>query len=234
LLYLHQKMNNLLPHITLETGKSPQHSIIWLHGLGADGEDFVPVAEEMELPVAVRYILPHAPMQPVTINGGYVMRSWYDIVANNIGSQQDAAGIRKSQLEIEKLIAQEARRGSATENIFLAGFSQGGAIVLQTGLRHAKKLGGIVALSTYLPLADTLSDQTNFAAQGTPIFMAHGYSDPIVPFTLGKKSAERLTGLGYELEWHEYEMPHTLCIEEVRDIEAWLTRRMVSIVHGTR
>ncbi|MGO8754593.1 MAG: alpha/beta hydrolase [Gallionellaceae bacterium] len=230
-------MNNLLPHITLETGKSPQHSIIWLHGLGADGGDFVSVAEEMDLPLAVRYIFPNAPMQPVTLNGGYVMRAWYDIVANDlsaglntgIGAQQDAAGIRKSQLEIEKLIAQERQRGSKAENIFIAGFSQGGAIALHTGLRHAEKLGGIIALSTYLPLADTLADATNLAAQGTPIFMTHGYSDPVVPYILGKRSAERLAGLGYQLEWHAYEMPHTLCIEEVRDIEAWLTRHLSRI-----
>src|ERR1017187_10156582 len=153
------RMNSLLPHITLETGKSPQYSIIWLHGLGADGEDFVPVAEEMSLPAAVRYIFPHAPKQPVTINGGFVMRSWYDIVAPAIHAQQDAKGIRASQAEIEKLITQEKQRGIAAGNIFLAGFSQGGAIVLQTGLRHAEKLGGILALSTFLPLAETLADE---------------------------------------------------------------------------
>lgn len=223
---------DLLPHITLEIGKSPQHSIIWLHGLGADGEDFVPVAEEMQLPVAVRYIFPHAPMQPVTINGGYVMRAWYDIVANNIGAQQDAAGIRRSQIEIEKLIAQEKQRGTAAENIFLAGFSQGGAVALHTGLRHSEKLGGILALSTYLPLSDKLPDEAAAAAQGTSIFMAHGHGDPIVPFALGKKSAESLSGLGCDLEWHEYDMPHTLCIEELRDIEAWLTRRLGRAQHG--
>jgi phospholipase/carboxylesterase len=219
-------MNNPLPHITLDTGDSPQHSIIWLHGLGADGADFVPVAKEMELPVAVRYIFPHAPMQPVTINGGYVMRAWYDIVANNIDAQQDTAGIRRSQAAVEKLILQEKQRGIAAKNVYLAGFSQGGAVVLHTGLRHAEKLGGILALSSYLPLAGFLADEANPAAQGTPIFMAHGINDPVVPFVLGKKSAERLSGLGYELEWHEYAMPHALCMEEVRDIETWLTRRL--------
>ncbi len=225
---------DLLPHITLETGKSPQHSIIWLHGLGADGEDFVPVAKEMHLPAAVRYIFPHAPMQPVTINNGYLMRSWYDITANDlssglktgIGAQQDAAGIRRSQAEIEKLIAQERRRGIPSKNIFLAGFSQGGAIVLHTGLRHAQKLGGILALSTYLPLAGTVADEMSAAAQGTPIFMGHGTGDPVVPYVLGEESAQTLNDLGHELEWHEYAMPHSLCMEEVRDIEAWLTRRM--------
>ena len=219
-------MSSVLPNITLESGKNPQHSIIWLHGLGADGGDFVPLAEEMSLPVAVRYIFPHAPKQPVTINGGFVMRAWYDIAAAEIHAQQDAAGIRASQAEIEKLIAQEKQRGIAAENIFLAGFSQGGAIVLQTGLRHAEKLGGILALSTYLPLAETLVDEASEAAKGTPIFMAHGRSDPIVPYQLGKSSADKLSGLGYQLEWHEYSMPHSVCMEEVGDIGAWLAQRL--------
>ncbi|MBI3903621.1 MAG: carboxylesterase [Nitrosomonadales bacterium] len=219
-------MNKPLPHIALETGVSPQHSIIWLHGLGADGGDFVPIAEEMNLPVAVRYIFPHAPMQPVSINGGFVMRSWYDIVATDIGTQQDEPGVRASQAEIEKLIAQEKQRGIAAENIYLAGFSQGGAVVLQTGLRHAEKLGGILALSTYLPLADTLSNEASNAARDTPIFMAHGRNDPIVPYALGKTSAEKLSGLGYVLTWREYAMPHSVCAEEVRDIESWLAQRM--------
>jgi len=219
-------MNSLLPHITLETGSSPQHSIIWLHGLGADGEDFVPIAEEMKLPVAVRYIFPHAPKRPVTINGGFIMRAWYDIAAAEIHAQQDAQGIRASQVAIEKLIAQEKQRGVAAQNIFLAGFSQGGAIVLQTGLRHAEKLGGMLALSTYLPLAETVADEVSAAAKNTPIFMAHGRSDPIVPHALGRKSADKLIELGYQLAWHEYAMPHSVCTEEVGDIAAWLTRRL--------
>jgi len=215
-------MNSLLPHIVLETGNAPQHSIIWLHGLGADGEDFVPLAEEMSLPVAVRYIFPHAPKQPVTINGGFVMRAWYDIVADDINAQQDARGIRASQAEIEKLIAREKSRGIAAGNIFLAGFSQGGAVVLQTGLRHEERLGGMLALSTYLPLADTLIDEAGHAAKTTPIFMAHGQADPIVPYSLGKSSAEKLRDLGCRLEWKEYAMEHSVCMEEVGDIGAWL------------
>lgn len=219
-------MNNPLPHITLETGKSPQHSIIWLHGLGADGEDFVPVAEEMRLPLAVRYIFPHAPKRPVSINGGFVMRAWYDIAAAEIHAQQDAKGILASQAEIEKLIAQENQRGVAAKNIFLAGFSQGGAIALQTGLRHAQRLGGILALSTYLPLAETLADEASPYTCDTPIFMAHGRSDPIVPYALGKASAEKLSALGCPLEWHEYAMAHSVCAEEVGDIAAWLTKQL--------
>jgi len=219
-------MTDTLPHITLETGPSPQHSIIWLHGLGADGEDFVPVAEQMQLPVAVRYIFPHAPEQPVTINGGYVMRAWYDIIATNIGAQQDEAGIRNAQAEIEKLITQERQRGIAAANIFLAGFSQGGAIALHTGLRHAERLGGIVALSTYLPLAQTLAAEASAANRDLPIFMAHGDDDPIVPHALGKSSAQKLTELGYRLNWHEYGMPHSVCMEEINDLANWLAARL--------
>ena len=227
-------MNSLLPHITLEIGKQPRHSIIWLHGLGADGEDFVPIAEDMNLPLGVRYIFPHAPMLPVTINGGCVMRAWYDIAAagpstglmTGIDFQQDAAGIRASQAAIEMLIAQERRRGIAAENIYLAGFSQGGAIALYTGLLHAPRLGGILALSTYLPLAQTFSHEACAASRRLPIFMAHGRDDPIVPYALGAASAKKLNELGYQLEWHEYAMPHSVCMEEVRAIEAWLAHRL--------
>ncbi len=226
----------LLPHIKLETGKNPTHSIIWLHGLGADGEDFLPIAEEMTLPVSVRYIFPHAPMRPVTLNGGFVMRAWYDIYAAaptggldlEAGRKQDEAGIRASQAELEKLIAQEKDRGIKAENIYLAGFSQGGAIVLHTGLRHAERLGGLLGLSTYLPLAATLAQEASSAARQTPIFMAHGRSDPILPYPLGKSSAQQLTENGYALEWHEYPMPHSVCQEEIADIENWLKKRLAS------
>jgi phospholipase/carboxylesterase len=219
-------MPAILSHIAFETGARPEYSIIWLHGLGADGADFVPLAEEMTLPVAVRYLFPHAPKQPVTINGGFIMRSWYDIVATDIGSAQDAAGIRASQAEIEKLIAQERARGIPAQHIFLAGFSQGGAVALHTGLRHGECLGGILALSTYLPLADTLGTEASSSNRDTPIFMAHGRSDPIVPYVLGKSSKEQLQQQGYRLDWHEYAMPHSVCEQEVRDIEAWLTRQL--------
>lgn len=227
-------MTATLPHITLESGPKPAHSIIWLHGLGADGEDFVPIAEELQLPVAVRFIFPHAPMRPVTINGGYVMRAWYDILMDaasaelsaSIGKNEDAAGITAAQAEIEKLIAQERQRGVAARNIFLAGFSQGGAVALHTGLRHQEGLGGILALSSYLPLAQTTSAEAADKASETRLFMAHGRDDPVIPYALGKGSAEELLRLGYALEWHDYPMPHAVCAEELRDIEQWLTRTL--------
>lgn len=219
-------MTSLLPHIVLDRGIAPQHSIIWLHGLGADGSDFVEVAEMINLPTAVRYIFPHAPKNPVTINGGFIMPSWYDIAGADIAAKQDAAGIRASQEEIEKFIAQEITRGVAAENIFLAGFSQGGAIALHTGLRHPARLGGLLALSTYLPLADSLPQEVSLGAKKTPVFFAHGLHDPVVPFALGKLSADKLQQLGFALEWHEYAMPHAVNIEEIKDIERWLAQRI--------
>lgn len=215
-----------LPHLTFESGKQPQHSIIWLHGLGADGEDFAPMAEELELPSTVRYIFPHAPMRPVTINGGFVMRAWYDIASPSIDAQQDAAGIMASQAEIEALIAQEIERGIAPDHIFLAGFSQGGAIALHTALRLNTPLGGVLALSTYLPLADSVPLEASSNVRYTPIFMAHGRVDTVVPYALGTASRDALLALGYAVEWHEYEMPHSVCEQELRDIESWLTRQM--------
>ena len=223
------------PPIILQSGNKPRHSIIWLHGLGADGQDFVPIAGELNLPVAVRYIFPHAPMRPVTINGGFVMRAWYDITrqppsaltGTGSDAHQDAAGIRASQIAIETLIAQEVASGIAPGNIFLAGFSQGGAIVLHTALRQTVPLGGVLALSTYLPLAESAPDEMLAGTRATPVFMAHGRSDPVIPFTLGASSRQTLLEFGYAVEWHEYAMQHSVCMEELRDIEAWLTKRLV-------
>jgi phospholipase/carboxylesterase len=220
-------MDTLLPHITLDIGISPQHSIIWLHGLGADGKDFVPIAHEIKLPVAVRYLFPHAPQQPVTINGGMIMRAWYDIIAFN--GPIDSAGIQASQAAIENLIAQEKQRGIGANNIYLAGFSQGGAIALYTGLHHAEKLGGIIALSSRLPQAEKLPEKMN--AYKPPIFMAHGRSDSIIPYSTGSHSATLLKEGGYQLEWREYDMPHSVCAEEVSDIERWLIQQLSS--HST-
>lgn len=220
-------MTSILPHIVLDRGHAPIHSIIWLHGLGADGEDFVEIAQIINLPVPMRYIFPHAPKNPVTINGGFIMRSWYDIADIDIAAKQDAAGIHASQAEIEKFIALEKSRGVAEENIFIAGFSQGGAIALHTGLRHPARLGGLLALSSYLPLADTLSQEVSLSAKNTPIFFAHGRHDPVVPYSLGKLSADKLQQLGYHTDWHEYSMPHSVINEEISDIERWLTQRLV-------
>jgi phospholipase/carboxylesterase len=218
-------MGATLTHITLESGKQPQHSIIWLHGLGADGGDFVPVVDELKLPVAVRYIFPDAPLRPVTINGGMVMRAWYDIAAQSIAAQQDAAGIRAAQSLVEELIAQEVARGIVPGNIFLAGFSQGGAIALHTALRQAVPLGGVLALSAYLPLAESAVSETQAVTRAMPIFMAHGRADPVIPRALGAASRDALLELGYAVEWHEYPMQHSVCEDELRDIGAWLTKR---------
>ena len=213
-----------LPHIALESGKNPRYSIIWLHGLGADGHDFVPIVDELELPVAVRFIFPHAPKIPVTINGGFVMRAWYDIANPAIDAQQDEAGIRASHAAIEALIAQEVSRGIPARHIFLAGFSQGGAIALHTALRLSGPLAGVLALSTYLPLAELAAAEAT--CHTTPIFMAHGRSDPVVPYALGIASRDQLLELQCAVEWHEYAMQHSVCAAELRDIRAWLTDRL--------
>ena len=220
-------MTSILPHIVLDRGNAPKHSVIWLHGLGADGEDFVDVAEKINLPLAMRYIFPHAPKHPVTINGGFVMRSWYDIVDVDIAAKQDAAGIHASQAEIEKFIAQEIARGIAAENIFLAGFSQGGAIALHTGLRYPAKLGGIIVLSAYLPLAESLSKEVSLSAAKTPLFFGHGRHDPVVPYALGKQSADKLKQHGFQIDWHEYSMQHSVNADEIIDIEKWMAQRML-------
>lgn len=231
-------MTAILSHIALESGKNPQYSIIWLHGLGADGQDFVPMVDELNLPVAVRYIFPHAPKRPVTINGGFVMRAWYDILApfdpstmlsTGIAAQQDAAGIRHSQTAIEALIAQEVSRGIAADHIFLAGFSQGGAVALHTGLRQSVPLCGLLILSAYLPLAETAQAEASSSSRQTPIFMAHGRNDPVVPCALGVASRESLQSLGYSVVWHDYPMQHSVNDQELRDIEAWLTARIEQI-----
>lgn len=209
--------------IELETGLDPRHSIIWLHGLGVDGHDFVPVVEELDLPrKPIRFIFPHAPMQPVTINGGYVMRAWYDIGYQDLALKEDEKGVRESQHLIEALIAQEVARGIAPEHLLLAGFSQGGAIALQTALRYPQRLAGVLALSTYLPLPDKLEAERSPTSREVPIFMGHGIEDPIVPLKLAQASCAHLLELGYRVEWREYEMPHSVCEEELGDIGTFI------------
>ena len=222
-------MTNLLEAVEVQAGKRPEASIIWMHGLGADGSDFVPVVSELDLSgaPAVRFVFPHAPMRAVTINNGYVMRAWYDVsFADLAGNSRraDEQGVRESQGQIEALIGRENARGVASGRIVLAGFSQGGAIALQTGLRHAERLAGIMALSTYLPLAETLPREAAPGNSRTPIFMAHGTFDPVVPYAMGAGSMTYLAGLGYPVEWHEYPMQHSVSPEEIADISAWLRR----------
>lgn len=216
----------LLPHIELATGADPVGTIIWLHGLGADGWDFVPIVRELPLPddVPLRFIFPHAPMQPVTINNGMEMRAWYDIAMNDISRLPDERGIRESQAGVERLLARERERGIDSTRIVLAGFSQGGAIALQAGLRHANRLGGVIALSTYLALEDSLDSEASLANRSTPIFMAHGTEDPIVPIQLAEVSRAALERRGYEIEWHAWPMPHAVCPEEIEAVSEFLGR----------
>ena len=217
-------MADQLEAIEIETSASPGASIIWLHGLGADGHDFVDVVPELALPgrPGVRFVFPHAPMRPVTINGGYVMRAWYDIRDDSGVRREDPAGVRASQKAIEALIEREKERGVPAGAIVLAGFSQGGAMALYTGLRYGERLAGVMALSCSLPLADTLAAEAAPANRDVPIFMAHGTHDPMIPMARALRAREVLTGLGYRLEWHEYQMPHSVCAEEIAHIGVWL------------
>ena len=218
-------MAELLDAIQLETGRDPDRSVIWLHGLGADGRDFVPIVGELELPAApIRFVFPHAPVQPVTINNGMSMRAWYDIVADDLARREDERGVRASQGLVEALVARERERGVPAARIVLAGFSQGGAIALQTGLRQPERLAGIMALSTYVPISATLEAERNAANGHVPIFMAHGTQDPIIPLANARRSRELLERLGYPVEWHEYGMPHSVSPQEIDDIGAWLRR----------
>jgi phospholipase/carboxylesterase len=217
---------NPLQQVELTTGVEPSGTVIWMHGLGADGWDFVPIVRELPLPenLALRFIFPHAPERPVTINNGYVMRAWYDIAQNDIARMPDERGIRESQRSIEELIARERARGMAADRIVLAGFSQGGAIALQTGLRHREKLAAIVALSTYLPLEDSLIGESAAANRSTPVFMAHGTQDPVIALDLAQASHRALKARGYSVEWHTWPMPHSVCAEELEALGAFLAR----------
>jgi phospholipase/carboxylesterase len=218
----------LLEAIEIETSAAPTASVIWMHGLGADGHDFVDIVPELHLPPrpGVRFVFPHAPKRPVTINGGYVMRAWYDIRDDHGQRREDGDGVRASQKSIEALIQREKTRGVATSSIVLAGFSQGGAMALHTGLRHAERLAGVMALSCSLPLPDTLAAEAAPANRDVPIFMAHGTHDPMIPMARALRAREVLTGLGYRVEWHEYPMPHSVCAEEIADLAAWLQRSL--------
>ena len=213
-----------LDAIEIETGKNPSASILWLHGLGADGNDFAPIVAELELPKeAIRFVFPHAPVQPVTINGGMRMRAWYDI-ADGALRREDERGVRASQALIETLIGREKERGTKAGRLVLAGFSQGGAIALQTGLRHPERIAGIMALSTYVPIGEKLSAEASAANRDVPIFMAHGSYDPVIALARAEQSRGLLQSLGYSVEWREYPMPHSVCPEELAAIGAWLRK----------
>jgi len=219
---------NLLPTVEHESGPDPRHSVIWLHGLGADGNDFAPIVPELVDPdwPPLRFVFPHAPVQPVSVNGGVPMRAWYDIVGFDARAPQDAAGIRRSIEAVEVLIAREQTRGVPSERIVLAGFSQGGAIALAAGLRHAQPLAGVVALSAYLPIAATLAPERSAANARVPIFWGHGSVDPVVVLQRGLDSRRLLEELGYAIDWHTYPMPHSVCAEEIVDLRAWMGARL--------
>lgn len=212
--------------IQTETGHQPGATIIILHGLGADGNDFVPIARQLELDAVgpVRFIFPHAPVIPVTINNGYRMRAWYDILGLDRGSREDEAGLRESMAVVEELLEREEQRGMPAHRIVLGGFSQGCAMALMTGLRHEQRLAGIVGMSGYLPLAGATARERSDANALTPIFMAHGRHDPVVGFDRGAASRDALRAMGYDVDWHEYPMEHSVCMEEVEDLNAWLLK----------
>ena len=215
-----------LETVTVETGPNPTFAIIWMHGLGADGHDFEPLVPELldaGMP-ALRFVFPHAPVRPVTINNGYQMRAWYDIIGIDRRSAEDFKGIGESAEAIGGLIHREHARGIASERILLAGFSQGGAMALHLATRHPDEFAGVIALSCYLPLAKDFARSRNTANQTTPVFMAHGTQDPVVPYMLGDESRQLLESGGYAVEWHAYPMPHSLCQEEVADLKTWLRK----------
>jgi phospholipase/carboxylesterase len=212
----------MLKSIEICSIPNPDASVIWLHGLGADGSDFVPIAQELALPLAVRFVFPHAPVMPVTINGGYLMHAWYDIFDNDIAGHQDEAGIRASAAQLDELIENEQLRGVVANRIVLAGFSQGGAVALQAALRYSKKLAGVLALSTYLPLAEKLGVEKNNANQNVPIFMAHGSADMVIPMAAAIRSKDHLTAQDYAVDWHDYPMAHSVCPQEIADIRQFL------------
>lgn len=221
-------MTELLDFIQRDTGTDPRYAVIWLHGLGADGHDFEPIVPELGLsgPAPVRFIFPHAPTRPVTINGGMVMRAWYDITAMDLSADVDADGIQQSSEQLRDLVQATVDSGFRTDQVVLAGFSQGGVIALHTGVRYPDKLAGIIALSTYVALPETVQHAASDANRDTPIFMAHGRYDPVIPCTLGERSRDFLIKEGYPVQWHEYPMEHSVYPDEIRDLAGWLNERI--------
>lgn len=218
----------LLDCVEHETGPAPAWTVLWLHGLGADGHDFEPIVPELVRPhwPALRFVFPHAPVRPVTINGGMRMRAWYDITGMDFATRADAAGIEDSVRQVEALIAREAGRGVPASRLLLAGFSQGGAITLATGLRRREPLAGLVALSTYLPGGQAAAARREPAAVAQPVFFAHGEGDPVIPIQYGQASAQALGQAGFQVSWHRYPMAHQVCAQEIADLGDWLDRRL--------
>jgi phospholipase/carboxylesterase len=219
-------VSDLLEAIEVETAPSPRAAVIWMHGLGADGHDFEPIVPELDLPdgLAVRFVFPHAPLRPVSINRGMVMRAWYDVREDGGARREDESGVRDAQRRVEALVARERARGTEARRLVLAGFSQGGAMALQTGLRQPQRLAGIMALSCFLPLVDSVAGEATAANRDVPIFMAHGTHDGVIPLARAHRSRDALLDLGYRVEWREYPMPHSVCPEEIADVSAWLGR----------
>ncbi|OOG59275.1 carboxylesterase [Rhodanobacter sp. C03] len=217
-----------LPAYEIETAANSRYSVIWLHGLGADGNDFAPIVPQLVDRAwgPIRFVFPHAPVRPVTINNGMSMRAWYDIAAFDLNARQDEAGMRASVAAVESLIGREHERGVPSERIVLAGFSQGGAIALAAGLQYAEKLAGIIALSTYLPTYAALASERSAANAAIPIFWGHGTVDPVVVLQRGLESRDVLQSLGYAVEWHSYLMAHAVCPEEIGDLRHWLSQRL--------
>lgn len=216
------------PPVEIETGRAPSASIIWLHGLGADGYDFLPVVDQLDssrLP-ALRFVFPHAPLRPVTLNNGHIMPAWYDLYGLSSDAPEDEAGLRDAIERVEALIRRENARGIESERIWLAGFSQGGAVALATALRHYERLAGAIVLSAYLPLAKHLPQEASAANRGLPIFMAHGRFDNVIPESVARAAATRLSAAGYRLSWHDYPMAHSVCDQEIADLSDWLAENL--------
>jgi phospholipase/carboxylesterase len=219
-------MADLLESIEIETAPNPDAAVVWMHGLGADGHDFEPIVPELRLPATtrIRFVFPHAPLRPVTINQGHVMRAWYDVRALAGVRREDEAGVRQSARQIEALLARERQRGIAPRRIVIAGFSQGGAMALHVGLRYADRLAGLLALSCYLPLSNTLPTEASPANRDVPIFWAHGLHDPMIPQAMAEQGRAQLAELGYQIDWHQYPIPHSVSAEEIADVARWLER----------
>jgi len=219
-------MADLLESLEIETAPNPDAAVVWMHGLGADGHDFEPIVPELRLPATtrIRFVFPHAPLRPVTINQGHVMRAWYDVRALAGVRREDEAGVRQSARQIEALLARERQRGIAPRRIVIAGFSQGAAMALHVGLRYADRLAGLLALSCYLPLANTLPTEASPANRDVPIFWAHGLHDPMIPQAMAEQGRAQLAELGYQIDWHQYPIPHSVSAEEIADVARWLER----------